>query len=64
MSESCAVVTRQLNKGQRTDIHQNSGHPGVKRTRRCPKNLLDRLSELVKPANRLIQRQFVGIKGI
>ena len=30
--ESCAVVTCQLSKSQVTDIHQKSGHPGVKRT--------------------------------
>ena len=29
---SCAIVTRQLSKIQVTDIHQKSGHPGVKRT--------------------------------
>ena len=32
MPASCAAVTSQLSKSQVTDIHQKSGHPGVKRT--------------------------------
>ena len=32
MLESYAVVTRQLSKSQVTDIHQKSGHLGVKKT--------------------------------
>ena len=32
MLESCTAVTGQLSKSQGTDIHQKSGHSGVKRT--------------------------------
>ena len=38
MPESCAVVTSQLSKSQEADIHQKSGHPGVKRTIAARKN--------------------------